>query len=39
MTSEECMVERCRQIAVEEDYCEVIELVRELNAVIEDKEQ
>jgi hypothetical protein len=37
MTNEERqrMVELCRQIAVEEDSCEMIELVRELNDVLE----
>ena len=41
MTNEERqrMVELCRQIAVEEDSCEMIELVRELNDVLEAKEK
>ncbi len=41
MTNEERqrMVALCRQIAVEENYCEMIVLVRELNAVLEAKEQ
>jgi hypothetical protein len=41
MTNEERqrMVTLCRQIAVEDDYCEMIVLVRELNAVLETKDQ
>jgi hypothetical protein len=41
MTNEERqrMVELCQQIAVEENYYKMIELVRELNAVIEAEEK
>jgi hypothetical protein len=41
MTNEERqrMVDLCQHIAVEEDYCKMIELVRQLNAVIEAKEK
>lgn len=41
MTNEERqrMVELCQEIAVEEDYCKMIQLVHELNLLIEAKEK